>query len=353
MSSFVVAPLIQKLPKQPRSIIRFLPSVWFLSLCETVRHASPPVFHHLANTGLFAVAAASILAVVTYTLSFRRCFLSIPEMIETAGPRTGSGLLLLLRVANRFYLPTPARRACFAFVLRTLARSEKHFTALGAFVGMGLLLSAQTMLTATRDGAETTSGVPARALLSIPLIVIYCFVIGLRLVFEIPVDLRANWIFKLQLDPTAGDGVALGRALAWTFLAPSLLVICFPAYLYSWGWQVAALHSLFLTAITALLVETLMLRLRKIPFTCSLPVFREHAFVVVFILIVGFYLFVRAATFLEYLAFVSPLRIILILIALGSWWMVLRQYQANIIDLDKSLIFEETPVEAVQLLGLE
>ena len=37
--------------------------------------------------------------------------------------------------------------------------------------------------------------------LSIPFILTFLIIVGLRVVFEIPVELRANWLFQLMLDP--------------------------------------------------------------------------------------------------------------------------------------------------------
>ena len=352
MTSFMVGPLTSRLKENPGSIIRLLPPVWFLSLCETVRHAAAPVYQRLGMLALWALAGTIVLAGVAYALSYRRCFLSIPETVEGSASRRGLLLPVLLRMANRWYLPTPARRACFAFVARTLTRSEKHFTALGSFVGMGLLLCAQTLVTATHDGTEMGGRIPAPALLSVPFILVYCLVVGLRFIFEIPADLRANWIFKMQIDAGAGESVALGRALAWTILAPLLIVACLPAYAYGWGWPVALLHLGYAGVMTWLLVETMIVRLRKIPFTCSLPMFKENAFVVVFLLFVGFYLFVMAGAFLEYVAFVDPVRAIIPGIVLGGWWLAIRQYRKNLLEMEKEIIFEEGPAEAVQLLDL-
>ena len=352
MTSFMVGPLTGRLKEHPGSIIRLLPPVWFLSLCEMVRHATAPAYQRLGMLALSALAGAIVLAGLAYALSYRRCFLSIPETVEASASRRGLLLPLLLRVANRWYLPTPARRACFAFVARTLTRSEKHFTALGAFAGMGLLLCAQTLVTATHDGTEMGGRIPAPALLSVPLILVYCLVVGLRFIFEIPSDLRANWIFKMQIDTGAGESVALGRAWTWTILAPLLIVACVPAYAYEWGWPVALLHLGYVGVMTWLLVETMFVRLRKIPFTCSLPVFKEDAFVVLFLLFLGFYLFVRAGSFLEYVAFVDPVRGIIPGMVLGGWWLVIRQYRKNLLEMEKEIIFEEGPVEAVQLLDL-
>jgi hypothetical protein len=352
MTSFMVGPLTGRLKENPGSIVSLLPPVWFLSLCETVRHWAAPVYQHLGMLALLALAGTTVLAGVTYALSYRRCFLSIPETVEGSASRRGLLLPVLLRMANRWYLPTPARRACFAFVARTLTRSEKHFTALGAFVGMGLLLCAQTLVTATHDGTEMGGRIPGPAFLSVPLILVYCLVVGLRFIFEIPADLRANWIFKMQIDTGAGESVMLGRALTWTILAPLLIVACLPAYAYRWGWQVALSHLGYVGVMTWLLVETMFVRMRKIPFTCSLPAFKENAFVVVFLLFLGFYLFVRAGSFLEYVAFVDPVRSIVPGIVLGGWWLAIRQYRKNLLEMEKEIIFEEGPVEAVQLLDL-
>jgi hypothetical protein len=103
---------------------------------------------------------------------------------------------------------------------------------------------------------------------------------------------------------------------------------------------------------TWLLVETMIVRLRKIPFTCSLPMFKENAFVVVFLLFAGFYLFVMTGAFLEYLAFVDPVRAILPAIVLGGWWLAIRQYRKNLLEMEKEIIFEEGPAQALQLLDL-
>lgn len=70
-------------------------------------------------------------------------------------------------------------------------------------------------------------------------------------------------------------------------------------------------------------------------------------------LFLGFYLFVRAGAFLEYVVFLDPVRVIIPGFVLAGWWLTIRQYRANQLDMDKQIIFEEGPVEAVQLLDLD
>ena len=61
---------------------------------------------------------------------------------------------------------------------------------------------------------------------------------------------------------------------------------------------------------------------------------------------------VRVGSFLEYVAILDPIRVILLAFLLGGWWFALRYYRSDILDMDKAVIFEESPTEAVQVLGL-
>ena len=352
MSTFFLTPLFASFAHGLNSFLRFLCPVWFLGVCETLRRSAAPVFRNLSHVAFVSLAAASVLAVVGYSLSYRRCFLSIPETVEPISSRSSFLLRWLLRFANHFYLPTPASRACFGFVLRTLTRSEKHFTALGGFLGLALLLCAQTLITAQHQPKELADLAPSPAALSLPLILIYCFVVGMRFVFEIPADLRSNWVFRLYLDASPGESFILGRALLWTCVAPFLILVCFPGYAYVSGWKLSLLHLAFVSLMASLLIETSLVRLRKIPFTCSLPLFRQDAFVTLFVLFLGYFLFVRVGSFLEYVAILDPIRVILLAFLLGGWWFALRYYRSDILDMDKAVIFEESPTEAVQVLGL-
>jgi len=349
LTTFLIGPLTSQLAHAPTSFLRFLPPVWFLGLCENLRHSAAPAFHQLARIACFALGSAATLALIGCSLSYRRCFLSVPETVEPISSKSSLLLTLLLRFANRWYVRTPASRACFGFAVRTLTRSEKHFTALGAFAGLSLLLCVQTLLPLAHHGAGNNGSIPSSPILSLPLIVIYCLVVGMRFAFEIPADLRSNWIFRTQLDANLGES---GRALLWTMIAPFLLFVCVPAYAYLDGWGIAAIHLLFLTTMAALLIETMILRLRKIPFTCSVPIFKENAFVTIFLLFIGFYLFVRVGSFLEYVTLMDPVRVILLVSVLGGWWLAVRQFRSNLLDMDRAIIFEEKPVEAVQVLGL-
>jgi hypothetical protein len=48
-----------------------------------------------------------------------------------------------------------------------------------------------------------------------------------------------------------------------------LFALLFPVYLGLWGWQVAWLHTAFCTVLSLLLIEALVFRLDRMPFTCT------------------------------------------------------------------------------------
>jgi hypothetical protein len=107
---------------------------------------------------------------------------------------------------------------------------------------------------------RSLAGAVSSAVRSLPLIVIDCLVVGMRLVFEIPAALRSNWMFRTQLDANLGESIFLGPALRWT-LIPAFRV--FACVRLSRGIVDAVIYLLFLALLATLLVER--------PFTCSRP----------------------------------------------------------------------------------
>ena len=107
-------------------------------------------------------------------------------------------------------------------MLKTLFRSEVLSLAWISFTGIGLIVAAQTVFAAT---AKPTVLEPlhSAALLGVPLALAYFLLLGLRLAFEILALLRANWIFRLAVDPATSQCGALAKRVMITFAAPLLI----------------------------------------------------------------------------------------------------------------------------------
>jgi hypothetical protein len=319
-----------------------LPPAWFLGLTETLwGNGNDFFFALLTRRAMISLGLALLLSILAYTFSFRRSFVRIPELADV-GP---------LPQSRRFRMPTllldaailrdAKLRACYHFVSRTLLRSDAHLQIVLAFVALGLVVAAQTVNVAFHPGFSITAQPPAVALLSIPYILSYCLLLGIRLAFEVPLDLSANWIFKLWIEPDGEQPRQVARTVLLTSSLGWLAPLCF---LYSgllWGWLAAALQTSILLACSAVFVEVLLVRFRKMPFTCSYPAFQSNSPLVLVAYLAGFVIFAVYIPEIVQWSLVTrwgaAAFIPLVLLILAG----LRQFRKQMLDMDKQLIFEE------------
>jgi hypothetical protein len=327
-----------------------LSPVWFLELCQSLRGVAGPRFAPLGKVAIVASAASLILASGAYILSYRCCFTQSAESISNFSTVGGSIRRREPSGMTGLFLRRPFERACFPFTLKTLFRSENHTLIVGAFTGIGIVLASQALFEAARSAG--TGAIPPPALLSIPLIVSFFLLTGLRFSFDIPVVLRANWIFRLRTNPDASECVRLARKIMLTFLVPPLLMICLPAYGLLCGGRVGITHTVVVAVMSVLLIEVLLVRFRKIPFTCTAPQFKSNALVSVLFYFVGFLAFTSWTSTAEEWAFADPLWYLAFLPALAGIWLFLERYRGELTYLDKRLIFEERPDPVVETLNL-
>jgi hypothetical protein len=356
-TSSVVPALIDRMPQTPHSSIRFLPSVWFLGLCQLLRGKADPALAMMGRMSILGSLCVVVIATAAYALSYRRCFIRIPESLDITPETDHAFTSLLFSILDRTVLRTPFQRAGYRFVTRTLARSERHALVLAGFVALGFVIGSQVLFATL--GGKTFSGkafdagsVPSPALLSIPFILVYCILVGQRFVFDIPTDLRPNWIFRLSLDKAAHECVPLMRRVMLTFVLPWVFATVFPVSLYLWGWTTALLHTALITLWSVILADILLVRFRKVPFTCSYPPFRHSAIVVMLVYFFGFSAFVGLTSGLEHWALRNPpLMLLFIPIGVGAWYARSR-LQQNTIEIDKQLIFEEKQPTDFEVLNL-
>jgi hypothetical protein len=101
-----------------------------------------------------------------------------------------------------------------------------------------------------------------------------------------------------------------------------------------------------------LLTEVFLVGFRKLPFTCTYPLFRHSAVVVAITYVFGYFAFTASTAELESEAFLSPARgIVSLAISLGVWYAVLR-VRKNLTEVDEPLVFEDIPAPAFDLLHL-
>ena len=189
-TSFAVPRMILDLPRSTYSSLRLLPSAWFLGFCQLLRGRADPVLAELGHVAVFALVSASAVAAAAYTLAYRRCFLRLPELADAPPGRLGARSSWFFYLLDLLVFRTPFQRAGYRFVIKTLLRNETHALALGGFLALGAVFASQALFSAFNG--KGIPQFPTANVLSIPLILGYCMLLGIRFVFDIPAPLRAN-----------------------------------------------------------------------------------------------------------------------------------------------------------------
>ena len=330
-----------------------MPSCWFLGLCQSLRGRAGPGLMELSRLALPGVAAVVAIALCAYAVGYQRHFVRIAEIADRTAAARHPRTWRLGKLLDRLVLRTPYQRGCFRFVYRTLLRSEAHRLVLTAVGGLSLVLASQALMDAFANAKSWRQAALSANALSIPFIISFLVVVGLRLVFEIPAELRSNWIFQLMLDRDGEECEPLARKVILTLLLPGLLAITFPVYVYLEGWRVACLHTLLVTTWTVLLTNVVLIRFRKLPFTCTLPLFKQHSFVTLLSVCFGFLLYATSTPEFEASALAEPARMIGLIPVVAVAWYIPHHLAKSTIDIERNLIFEESPTHAFETLGLE
>jgi hypothetical protein len=327
---------------QPASKLEYLPTIWLLGFAQRLwGHSNNPFISEMTRRTVYVSGALFLVVLVTYWVGFRKSFLRVPEF--------GESCLLPRRRYSRNFVPdrveallgANAVRACYHFTLRTLFRSSTHLQLMLAVMALSLVSVAK--LVSDFHVAHTLSqkANAQDALLSLPFLVGFLILGGLRLAFEIPADIRANWTLRFWLDPAKQQARPIARGIMYSLCLPWLVPITLIYSVWLWGWVAGLIHTLFFGVCASLLIEALILKYRKVPFTCLFPSYKSHSPLVLATYLLGFILFGTYIPELESQALMNRWDMLWFLPALCGIYMGLRAYRREMLDMDKSLIFEE------------
>jgi hypothetical protein len=342
-TGFAGQSLVRRVELAPHSAVRWLPSLWYLGVYQSMQHRAGPALAGLASTGLKAAAAAFALMVLTYAVGYRRRFAGVLE----GGRRPSDQRLyaLALRFLDLFSQRTAGfERACHRFAVRALLRNEAPRLVISVSIGLGWFLAFQTV-----SGAPASpSPIPPIALLEAPLIAAYLLILGLRIAFDLPAGVAAAWIFRAILDPRENRTLPVARRVIFSFLVPLVLLPTLAFFWWRWSFPTAVALSLFF-------VELLLAGYRKIPLTCPVPGFRDHFLLLCLIQFFGFECFTRLGAGAEHWMFAEPIRFLLVPGSMLAAWLWNRQRlkdgrEAG--EIEEGLTFENAPLRGIERLNL-
>jgi hypothetical protein len=262
--SLVLALPTQSLRLAGHSRLMFLaPPAWFLGVDRVMLGYYDPYFVQLAQAAAIAFVSAAVIAFGSYAILYRR-FDRV--MLHSFGAS---------KRRPRRWPPaaSPARAAVRDFTAATLRRSSLHQGVIVSLSACGLALAINSLL---RNGLAAWlrgHAVPRRDLLEavawIPLPLIILLGLAARSSMALPIEPKANWIFRMtERDTIRGDQLHTAERLLTLFAALIPVALTLPVQ-----WMVAGPRALLASALTGvfglLCVETLLRDWRRIPFTCS------------------------------------------------------------------------------------
>ncbi|HEX3876114.1 MAG TPA: hypothetical protein VHW24_03955 [Bryobacteraceae bacterium] len=330
-------------PRGADTIGRFYPPLWFLSLYQWLEGHLTPAMAPFLHKALYGLAIVMVWMPAAYALGYRRSFAGVleggkpPRKQPTA--RLALGFLDLFGSGAR-----PFDRACYRFMLRAILRSDSHRMCLAVAAGLGWLLGAQLAMSPDFNSR-----------LEAPFTVAYLLILGLRIAFEMPASVPANWAFRAALDTRVHPGLGAVRRVILSLLVP--LVVA-PAFVLAWrdiGFGAALIHAFVVLALSMSLAEVMLAGYRKIPLTCPMPPFGSNFLVLIVIQIVAFALFMQLGARLDSWFLEKPWYLPLLPLAMAAavWWNRRRIAQAREDgELDETLVFENVGPVAITRLDL-
>lgn len=339
--SFSIQPKVTATLLEPR-FAASLPPVWFLGLYQGMLGDPDPGMHALANRALWALLASVLLSLLAYAVSYHRHRAMLVEGVAASPKKQRRNLPVL-----DWLFPNPRQQAVISFTVKTLAGSSQHRMILTAYAGFGLavLLSGMVGLAAVVGQAKLHAAIFIYA----HVVMLAFLLVGLRHLFSIPTELRANWIF--QLSEAGSRQKWLDAIDRMVLLAGGVAMLLIPLPLEYKLLGPRAIAEIVLFAATALVCyEAVFRSWEKLPFTCShlpgkTPMWLVALRLYAFLWLLPVPNFILLGCLYHPTAF---LIVLLALIALGVHLRVSRrEYHSQI-----RLIYEESIEPAVQTLSL-
>ena len=324
----------------------WIPSYWFVGMYQQLSGSLHPALAPFARRAWVGLVVAMGVTSVAYAASYLRTLRKIVEQPDVAPSFKN---VWLPRFGGSF------ETAIAQFSIRTLWRSRQHRMILAFYLGVALAL-ALFFLNAPQEISGPVSGdmwhQPSVPMIASTIVLMGFWVMGARVVFNLPLDLRANWIFRV-MPFRAGPGCLKGRrrALLAISVAPALAIAA-ALVLPLWPWRPAVEHLALLAFFGVFLAEFSLSGVQKIPFACSYLPGKSHINITFLLWLYLVLAGVLGAAAGEIQALANPASIFTILAIIGgaALFAVIRNNRLARPD-QAELRYEEVPPD--QVLSME
>jgi hypothetical protein len=348
-----LAGAIKPLFEQNSPLLRWFPPFWFLALLLDLLPGRPggAMFHDLAPLATRAIWISAAVFVVTYLAGYRRHARRVMESNEITGDPPGRLRVSLERLIDRRLLPHPLQRATFHFISSTILRTARHRLFLATLGGVAVAMTMPTLFwLGLRPGAPMFV-FSAAGLLPVPLILTYLCVTGLRAAFNLPAELRANWVFQTAESEDRVQHLRAARKWIVVMGLGPVTAVLLPLEIAFRGW-IGLVHLAVALTLALVTLNMLLIWFRKIPFTCSYFPGKTSMAGMAGIFAITFYLYVIAISRLQAKWIQAPIGLVMFFVVCGAALAGLRWLEGRELRVNDVFIYDDQPDPVVRSLEL-
>ena len=323
------------------------PPVWFLGIEQWALGKATPYFLRLAQIAATVGVTSLVVAVASYMFLYRRLERVIFQPVTFGRSPRRSARVLGLAGRKR------DSAAVGSFIRATLTRSPLHQGILIIIAACGVALVSNSFLSSWHAGAaQSNVRTPlVTTVIWAAFVLVFTMNVAVRAALVLPIELRANWIFRMTEDETtrAEEISTVVRTLI-------LLGVVLPlAILFPLQWAILGWRAVQCTSVAALcgvlLVELQMTEWRRIPFTCSYEPGRQLMWQTIVMGIAAFVLFTTIGPLLAWYSTNHPLAWVVVMLMLCAVLLYLRR-QRLWMSRRAALMFEDVLPSEVEPLRL-
>jgi hypothetical protein len=333
-----------------QNIAKYFPPLWFTDLYETLLGNSSLPFHGALNRALVGLVIMIFVFSLATGISYRR-FLKKLGSVQREKVRFRKLRSMIAKGFDWTFLRNSAQRAVFHFYHQTLKASMFHKMRLTTYiaVGVGLIL----VLVVPKLGDPKSLFEINKTMLSVPLILSFFLVLGIRGIVNVPISLEANWIFQITEWENIRHYISgLRKGIIFLNLFP-LFIVLFIFYSFIWDGMTAFYHCLYGLFVSVLVMEVFFLTFTKVPFACSYLPGKEKIQLFWIAYLFGFLAYINLMSGIELILLKSFSRSSFLMF-LGIIFLIIvgiRAFQILIFYKKNSIKYEEEPEPVI--VGLD
>ncbi|MGB9836584.1 MAG: hypothetical protein ACPLRX_07585 [Candidatus Saccharicenans sp.] len=333
---------IQALKENPTNFMMNFPPLWFTGLYRVLMGSREVFFRKLADRAFLAltivIAAYFFITLISYSRYLRKIS---PEGKKHRRPS------LLRKIFEPFLnltiLRNQVERAVFWFYHGVFSRSRMHRNRIMSYLGVGLGIT-MIMLAATgKYFWKYQSG----NMLSLPLVLNFFLLAGIKEASSLPVNWSANWVFMASEGSEKWPYFSAFRKSVFLFYLLPLYLSLFVFYSFLWGWRKSGFHCLYDLVFAVLLMEILFFRQGKFPFACSYLPGKSQIHYLWLVYLLSFLAYIFIPRWLEEDILSGTVRLLIFLAVFFLLFAGLWIYHKIYFYPKQSLIYEDNPEPSV------